>query len=148
MSKYIVSTMTNAVCYTIFDDAAPGIVPNVKRNIRIEGGTGIPSINSGFGEMSRDHQGTPMWTPSGTVTPVSDEDFALLQNHHVFKKHLERELVKIVGNDIVDNHKAVEKVARGMAKDDFAPLNASTVKEKANKAIKVEAAGGEGQGRI
>ncbi|WVW37747.1 hypothetical protein Gekk315_00035 [Aeromonas phage Gekk3-15] len=131
--KYILSVMANDVCYTFYGPSVNGSLPPVKKKIRIAGGANLPSSKRGFGEMTTDHSGAPLWTPSGLVTPVKDEDLALLMEHHVFKQHLESNMVEIVGNDITHNHKAVAKIASHMGDDDFAPLNNSRI----NAQIKV-----------
>lgn len=141
--KYILSTMANAVAYTFYCEAEKGSLPSVKRKIIVAGGAGIPSLSLGFGEMTKDSVGTPLWTPSGRVTPIKEEDLELLMNHHVFKRHLEANLVEIVGNDITDNHKAVSKIAAHMADDEFAPMNKSRI----NKQIKVTTGEAEGDDR-
>lgn len=131
--KYLLSTMANAVAYTFYGEAEKGALPAVKKKITVAGGAGIPSLSLGFGEMTKDQGGTPLWTPSGRVTPISEADLELLQTHHVFKRHLDASLIEIVGNDISGNHKAVSKIAAHMADDDFAPMNNSRI----NKQIKV-----------
>lgn len=130
MSKYILSTMASSVSYTFYGKAPEGAIPPIGRKIKIEGGAGLPSINKGFGEMTQDHQGVPMWTPAGVVTPISDEAYDALLNHVVFKKHLDAGLLRVIDHDITQNHGAVAKLTQNMAVDDFAPLNKDTVKSK------------------
>jgi hypothetical protein len=134
MSKYIVSTMTNAVSYTIFSKIRDkiGDLPTIKKKITIWGGAGIPSNKSGFGDLAQDKvQETPLWTAQGIVTPVSDENFEILKEHWLFKKHLDAGRVRVVNEDLRGNHKAVKKVVTNMEKSDrFAQLNKDTLKMK------------------
>lgn len=126
--KYILSVMASPVSYTIYKNVEPGSVPPVMKKIRIEGGAGIPSSRRSFGHAAQDvSTGIPLWTPDGVVTAVSDADFALLEAHKVFKKHLEADLVKVLNSDITSNHGAVEKIAKNMAHDQFRPLNGKTI---------------------
>lgn len=136
MAKYILSTMANAVNYTFYGKVPSGTLPPVAKRIKIEGGAGLPSINTGFGNMAKDDQGVPLWTPDGVVTPISDENFDRLKDHVIFKKHMDAGLIRVIDHDITKNHGAVEKLVRSMEKDDFSPLN----KDKANTKIKVKTA--------
>lgn len=145
MPKYIVSTMSMSVNYTFYTEvkenpnvkAGSGALPNIRKQILIKGGAGLTSATSGFGEMAKGADGAPLWTPEGIVTVVSDADFEHLKEHHVFKQHLEKGLVKVVNHDIVGNHKAVAKEVRGMSDDPFAPMT----RETADKRIKVKLSG-------
>lgn len=147
MSKYIVSTMSMAVKYTFYSElpqngntkAGAGPLPNIKKQILVRGGAGLTSATSGFGEMAKDQGGSPLWTPDGIVTVVSDADYELLKEHHVFKSHLEKGLVRVVNQDISQNHGAVVKETRGMSHDPFAPLTSAT----ADKRIKVKLGAGD-----
>jgi hypothetical protein len=84
--------------------------------------------------MTKDHEGRPIWTAAGFVTPVSDQDYVLLQNHHVFKRHLDAGLLKVLNSDISSNHGAVIKEASKMEKTEHLALMTS---EKLKKKIKV-----------
>jgi hypothetical protein len=128
MSKYILSTMTSPIAYTFYQQT--GDLPVERHKVLIAGGRGIPSHRSGFGEQSSGENGIPMWTAEGMVTPVSDSDLEQLESHHVFKKHLEQGLVRVLGTDIRGNHKAVMKEAKTMEEDGFGQLNNSKLKQK------------------
>lgn len=140
MTQYILSTMTSGVSYTFYDlpeqkyingkEVDPGL-PRVKGQIHIAGGKGIPSLDRGFGEMSKDDQGYPMWTPSGMVTPISDEAYANLKEHPIFQKHVDGGFLKVLNSDISTNHAAVDKIAATMTeRDGAAQLTPSTIKDK------------------
>jgi hypothetical protein len=133
---YIVSTMANAVSYNahITIDGVPRIDP--ERSITIRGGAGLPSQTSGFGEIVQNEANQmPMWTPKGAVTPILRERYAILKDHWLFKKHLEKGYVTVVEDpSIMGNHSAVKKIVEGMETDDpRAPLNEQSFKRYAAK---------------
>lgn len=145
MTKYVLSTMTGGVNYAIYTDGPAGGLPIERKSIRIHGGAGLPSSTKPFGEHSEDSQGNPMWTPSGTVTPISDDDFAELRDHYLFKIHMDNGFVKVIDHDIVGNHKAVEKEVRTLeAADNSTQMTPKTAKRMLGKtAPKVKNAGDE-----
>lgn len=138
MTKYVLSTMTNGVNYAFWSEVKKGQdVPVMRDKIFIHGGAGLPSLKSGVGEMTKDGEGIPMWTPAGVVTPISDERYDKLKDHPLFKKHLEGGFVKVVNQDITGNHKAIVREVASMEKNDgFAQLNAKTIKDHV-RAIKI-----------
>lgn len=140
--SYVLSTMANAVNYTFYTEG--GDLPRVKHKILVQGGATLPSRTRGFGEMSKASDGTPMWTPSGIVTPVTPENLEMLKGHPVFKKHLEAGLVKILEKDLTTNHKEVAKAASDMSADGFAQLTAKTI----NQRIKASVGHPDGDNRI
>lgn len=121
MAKYILSKMSASVNYNLYN-LVDGL-PMVRHKITVHGGAGIPSARSGFGEMTHDTEGRPLWTADGVVTPVSDEDHALLLDHAVFKKHMDKGYVKVINSDIRGNHKAIIQQSKGMESDGFRQLN-------------------------
>jgi hypothetical protein len=142
MTKYVISTMTNSISYNVYDykgvesDKGAKLLPIVRSKVVIHGGAGMPSARSGFGDMAQGADGTPLWTASGVVTPVSDEKFEMLQNHWLFKKHLEAGRVKVVNSDITGNHKEVKKQVATMEKgDNFAQLNDKTIKSRVKASL-------------
>lgn len=141
---YIISTMTNSVAYQDYKFAGDvnskqGLVPSVRKRVVVQGGAGIPSMRSGFGDMAATGDGLPIWTSEGMVTPVSDENLAFLENHPVFQKHLSRGKVKVVKSDVRGNHAAVKKEVSTMLKrDQFTPLDAATVKSRVNSKVQVK----------
>lgn len=124
--KYILSTMTNSVSYAFYRNV--GDLPVMRDKITIKGGTGLPSIRSGFGEVSKDGEGTPLWTANGIITPIEDGRYEQLKDHPIFLKHLEQGFVKVLERDISENHREVTKQVATMEKrDGFAQLNPSTI---------------------
>ncbi len=137
MTKYIVSTLTSSVSYTIYGEINPGNIetlpgtrvplkqiPPIKKFITIRGGANIPSETSGVGEMVKDKYGIPLWTAYGVITAVTDEDFELLRNNHVFQKHESKGYIKVINSDIRGNNKAIMKEVKQMEpKDPFAQLD-------------------------
>lgn len=137
MTMYILSTMTNSVSYAFYQNV--GNLPVMRDKVTIKGGTGLPSLKSGFGEAGRDGEGTPIWTAEGVVTPIPDDRYEILKDHHLFKKHIEHGFLKVLSKDITDNHKAVKKEVETMVKrDGFAQLNAQTIKEHAKVKVSTE----------
>lgn len=126
MAKYIVSTMTNAVCYRVYrtigevnPSKGPRIVaPIMAEDIMIRGGANRPSQKSGFGESTQDVNGNVLWTAEGSVTSITDEQFGRLEKHWLFQKHLVAGKVAIIGKDISSDHNAVKKVVATMNKKD------------------------------
>lgn len=104
MSQYVLSVMTSSVSYTFFHHPTPDN-PVERAKITIRGGASLPSTKSGFGERTEDHEGTPLWTADGVVTPISEEQYAMLKEHPIFIKHEKAGLVKFVGATLTDNHK-------------------------------------------
>jgi hypothetical protein len=127
MTVYVISTQTNSVSYCRYNKV--GGLPILKDKITIWGGAGLPSLKSGFGEMKQDEEGVPMWVADGIVTPVSDENYDILKEHWLFKKHLDCGLVKVIKHDIIGDHKAVSTHVKTMTKrDDYAQATPNDVK--------------------
>lgn len=140
MSVFVISTMTDSVGYTFFRNV--GDLPVPQKKILIRGGADLPSMKSGFGEMSRNSEGQPLWTASGVATPVSDSDYELLKDHWLFKKHLDSGKLKVVTHDIRDDYKAVKKEVRSMEtgwdSDKAKQLTPDNLKERVgNKHLKI-----------
>lgn len=125
MSQYILSTMSAGVAYTFYRDVSG--LPVVQHKILIQGGAGLASVRSGFGEMTHTGDGTPIWTADGVVTPISDADWEKLKEHPVFIKHQAKGLVKQINQDIRGNHRAVQKHAASMEQDPLRPLTKDTI---------------------
>ncbi len=136
MTKFVLSTATTSVSFNTYryvgdPNSKQGVLPVPKVKIVIHGGAGLPSTRSGFGEMSKDAEGTPMWTASGIVTPISDEKYEILKDHWLFKKFLENGHMKVLNSDITGNHKAVQKEVRTMEQhDSFSQLTPQNVKDR------------------
>jgi hypothetical protein len=138
MTKYVLSTMTDSVSYAVYNyvgdtskEAKVGPLPVVRKKITIFGGAGIPSARSGFGDVTNDAEGSPIWTAAGMVTPVSDENYEILKDHWLFQKHQAAARVKVLNNDITGNHKAVKKEVATMHREDHhAQLTPATVKSR------------------
>ena len=127
MTMYILSTMTNSVSYANWGHA--GDLPVIRNKVTIKGGTGLPSISSGFGEVSKDGEGTPLWTADGVITPITDAQYELIKDHKLFKQHIEKGHIKVLEKDITGNHKAVKSAASNMQRrDGFSQLTPETLK--------------------
>lgn len=128
--KFVLSTMTQSVKFNIYGyPEDERMLPYVKRSILIHGGANLPSAKSGFGDVSNTAEGAPIWTAAGIITPVSDEDLALLMQQHVFKSQIENGYLKVINDDIRGNHRDIKRaVAADMEpRDNFAPLTKGTV---------------------
>ncbi len=148
MSVYILSTMSMPISYCFYENVnrnanaatqrnpVTGDVPLCKKKINIHGGAGIPSLRSGFGEMSRSHDGQPLWTADGVVTPISEADYELLKENPVFQKHERQGRVKVLKRDVTENHKAVAKEAAGMSKDPFGLMTADKLEKIMKRKVK------------
>ena len=140
MSVYVISKLSNAVAYCFYEHHGSGHekgiapLPTIRKKIIIRGGAGMPSIRHGFGEVSEDSEGRPMWTPEGTVTTIEDADYELLKDHRIFKQHVEGGFLKVVNRDVTGNHKAVAKEVQTMQKEDGYGL---MTPEKLKQRIKV-----------
>lgn len=147
MPVSVISTMTDSVAYTIFSKV--GDLPIPKKKILIRGGASLPSLKSGFGDMSRDEEGHPIWTADGVATIVSDADWEILKDHWLFVKHQEGGKLKVVTRDITDDYKAVKKEIKTMEtdwkSDPSKQITPATLKERvgANK-LKIHEADPEG----
>lgn len=137
MSVYVLSTMTNSVSYNHYNyighgsDKGGGALPVVREKIIIHGGAGIPSLRSGFGDMANTADGSPIWTAAGMITPLSDAKYESLKDHWLFKQHLDSGWVKVLKDDITQNHKAIKKAVGDMEQhDNHSQLNATTFKSR------------------
>lgn len=134
--KYILSTMTSNVSYTLYNMI--GDLPVARKKIRVYGGAGLPSASSGIGDLSRDKDGKPLWTPSGVITSVSDEDAEILEKHPVFKKHYDAGYIKFVQGDISHSTREMDKATNRMNRDGFQQLTKSTINSRVKVSIGTE----------
>jgi hypothetical protein len=155
MTVYVVSTQTDSVKYCRFnyigdDSQKGGRLPILKDYVLIRGGAGLPSIRSGFGNMTQDEEGVPMWTADGVVTPLSDEQYDLVKDHWLFQKHEKEGLVKVLKRDIIGNHKAVKDIVQSdmTKRDAHAQLNPETFKMKIKVTTKLMEQTPDGEFRI
>ncbi len=131
MTQYVISRLVNSVSYCFWNDpVSTNGLPFLREKITISGGAGLPSIKSGFGDLSADGNGIPLWTADGTVNAVSDSQYEKLKDHTIFKRHVENGLIRVVTKDVSGNHKEVKKITSGMEKDGFAQLTPSTYSGK------------------
>lgn len=149
MSVTVISTMTDSVGYTFFDKV--GDLPIPKKKITIHGGASIPSIKSGFGDMSRNEEGIPIWTAEGTATVITDANYDALKDHWLFKKHQESGHVKVIMSDVSDDYKRVKKEVRSMEvnwqADPSRQLTPQTLKDRVgNNKLKIHEADADGTG--
>lgn len=135
--KYVLSTMTNAVAYRTYkyigsasDNTRQSLLPIPVRTILIRGGAGMPHRHSGFGDRSQTIGGDPIWTPQGVVTAVEDDEYEVLKDHWLFKKHLDAGVLTVMEFDVGQDHDKISKIvtnARMGDRDLAAPLNNETL---------------------
>lgn len=117
----ILSTLTSSFMFVQYGPPVEGQFPPVLRRIRIQGGANTPT-NKGFGDVSSDHRGTPMWTPRGMVTSVDDEDMTWLSADSTFKNFVDNGLLQVMsdaGAEFKNNHKKlVREVEDNMSAGD------------------------------
>ncbi|WVR18069.1 hypothetical protein JXVLWARM_CDS_0018 [Burkholderia phage Bm1] len=129
---YILSTMTDNVSYNVYDKTSD--LPVVRKQVTIMGGANKASMNSGFGDMEKNSEGIPLWTPAGMVTPLSQENYDAIKDNAVFKRHLERRFLKILDKDPGKDHDKVSALVQTMVpRDNAAPLNPATLKQQLSR---------------
>ncbi len=141
MTKFVLSTATASTKFQKNGETPPGGVHTIIRHVMVHGGSNLASIKSGYGDMSQDDQGVPMWTPRGVVTRVSDEDAAFLEAHPTFQIGVKAGFYSIMDNDPGTDHKKIAKiVAAGELndRDGSAPLTSAVLANKVKvSAVKV-----------
>lgn len=147
MSMYILSTMSNSVAYRFYNDVAG--LPVAHKTITIHGGARLPNEKIGFGDRLETEDGRPIWTADGLVTAISDSDYELLKDHHVFKAHLDGGYLKVINRDITQNYKEIKRQASGMSDDGQGQLDKSRLDKKVKSAtVKSKNNLGDDEGRI
>lgn len=126
----ILSTLTSGFVFVLYNEAPAGQLPTSQRRIRIAGGANTPS-NKGFGEMTSDEKGNPIWTPRGMVTTVEDEDMKWLLEDRSFKGFVDAGLLQVMseaGAEFEHNHKKLSReVEDNMTPvDSHAPLQGNS----------------------
>lgn len=114
MTKYIISKMAANVNYAIYTKGARGI-NEVKQVITIRGGADVIDKKT-------------LVTPEGVLTPVTDDEFAKLQDNPIFLRHLERGVLKVCTNE-----RNAEKSSVELTKDDSAQLTPKDYKKQGKK---------------
>jgi len=104
MSKFIYSTLSCDQKYTLYEIMIEGALPVPKSSVYVAGKANI--ANKHF------------LTPKGMVTPVKDEEYELLKENEVFKRHVDRGYIKVEEKEF-DVDKAVSDMT---GRDESAPL--------------------------
>ena len=123
-SVTVISTLTNNFTFTKYAPAVNGQLPRSLRRIRIFGGTNIASLK-GFGDMTVDNNGVPIWTAAGIVTRVDKADIDwLLTENEGFKAFVDAGNIKVLESDKEIDHNRIKRiVAAEMASgDSHAPM--------------------------
>ena len=104
---HIYSKLANSQKYTIYSPPTDNAndVPRVEREILIKGGAGLATKH--------------LITPNGVHTAITNEDYALLKEVHLFKVHEQKGFIH-VENKQFDIDKVVSDM--GDAQDPSAPL--------------------------
>lgn len=101
----VISTLTDSVDYTKFNQPDGGGTPEAIRTVSIKGGANLAQKRLVLlGEGS---------TKAGIETEVSDEQLAFLQDHPLFQTHVKNGFIEVVKSDRVD----AEVVAKDMQVD-------------------------------
>lgn len=140
MTKFVLSTQSTSTKYQDHSTADGGMLV-VNRTVMVRGGANLASLSGGFGEMTKTEEGTPIWTPRGVVTPVSDEDAEFLQRHPVFIAEQKAGFVMILDKAPGNDHDKITKIvaAELNPRDGSAPLTKETFKTQVKVSLeKVE----------
>lgn len=138
MTVYVLSKMTNAVSYRnyryIGDANATqnqSLLPVPTDTVIIRGGADRPSQKGGFGDTSTDPSGNVLWTPRGVVTKLTDEEYARVKEHWLFKKHMAKGMLAIVNESEANSHKKISRIVEDMeGQDPGALLRKETIAQK------------------
>lgn len=100
MSVYIYSTLSQDTAYTSYKPLLNDRdISQVESKVLIKGGSGVINKN--------------LVTPMGTVTKVTDEEYALLEENQVFQMHVQNGFI------VAERAKAsINKVAKDMESRD------------------------------
>ncbi len=118
MTKYVTSKMAASVNYTIYTKAAQGL-NKVQQVITIRGGADVAD------KMT-------LVTPEGIVTALSDDEFGKLQDSPIFRRHVERGMIKVSVNE-----RNAEKSSAELTKDTSAQLTPKDYKKQGKRKPKV-----------
>lgn len=120
----VISTLTNNMTFTKYAPPVAGQIPRALRRIRIFGGTNMASLK-GFGDMTVDNNGVPIWTAAGIVTRVDKSDIEWLTTENPgFMAFVEGGNIKVLDSDKEIDHNRIKRiVAAEMATgDSHAPM--------------------------
>lgn len=83
MTKYVASTLSNSVDYTLYEVSKNvGEMPRPRASVLVEGGANVANKK--------------IVTPQGVITRISDEEAGLLEQNEVFKLHKANGYVQIL----------------------------------------------------
>lgn len=102
---YIASTLATAVTYVDYSATHENGLPHAKASVTIEGGFGVANKN--------------LITPQGVVTPVTDEQLAVLCKVELFRTHEANGFVQVLDKNPGDPERASADMNRN---DPSAPL--------------------------
>lgn len=121
----VISTLTCNFTFVKYHDLVPGQqIPRAHRRIRIFGGANRPGMK-GYGDMTTDNEGVPLWTAAGFSTQVSDEDMKWLSEDPSFKAFVAGGNLKVLEGDKRDiSHDKIKRIvaAEMAAGDSHAPM--------------------------
>jgi hypothetical protein len=149
MAKYILSTLTNSFMFTLYGEKPGDDEPNlkgrnfnmrpVKARVRIGGGANLPNTKNAFGEMSKDEEGIPFWTPRGMVTTIQDKTWEWLKDDRHFKTFVDMGHIIVLDEDPGMDHAKVSRLAATamVPRDDHAPMTKGD--SRLDRRIKVKA---------
>lgn len=112
---YIASTLTCDQKYTHFSRGTDGFLTEMEdKTVVVKGGFGLANKN--------------FVTPTGaTLTQITDEQLALLEQHSQFKMHQDKGFLKVIKSGSADGDKAASGMTLG---DKSQPLNPQMYQKK------------------
>lgn len=135
----VVSTLTCNFTFVKYHPLQTGQqIPVAARRIRIFGGANRPGMK-GYGDMTTDNEGVPLWTAAGFATQVSDEDMKWLSEDPSFKAFVDGGNLKVLEGDKRDiSHDRIKRIvaAEMSAGDSHAPMTKNDPR-KGNKALTI-----------
>jgi len=114
MTKYITSKMAANVNYAVYTKVNNGL-NKVQQVITIRGGADVAD------KMT-------LVTPEGIVTAISDDEFVKLQDSPIFRRHVERGVLKVSTNE-----RNAEKSSAELTKDNSAQLTPKDYKKQGKR---------------
>ena len=132
---FVLSTATCSQKFVEYTQATPGGVHTPIRHVLIKGGANTASGKSGWGDISETSEGKPLWTPSGVVTKVTEEQVKFLESQPTFQRAVAKGYYKVLADNPGDSHAQVKKVVEAelTGRDSSAPMTP----ESAQTQIKV-----------
>lgn len=134
MAKYILSTLTNSFMFIKYgprpgmtgrkEDGKNFNLKPVEARVRIGGGANLPSTLNAFGDMGKDQEGIPFWTPRGMVTTIQDSTWEWLKEDRNFQIFMKMGHITVMEQDPGMDHRKLTRIVENdmEGRDGYAPL--------------------------